>query len=505
MRWSLLLLLLAIPTLALAEPKVAVAKLEGDPKGNVADIIAEVAGDRAKVTKPGRVESAMRGLGVSALNAKSTKKLRARLGVDVVIHGSVQKDGRDTRVRLVLSGKGSAKLSLVYESTKELRKDRRAKLPKRIAAAMESGGGNDEDDDDDRKRDRERKQQDQEAARDKERRAEAERKQRAEDESRRAESDRKRKKKRGGGDDEDDEDGDRKRKKKRVAEDDDRSRTRKRFRDDDDDDDDDDDRRRKRKRRGDDEDERPRHAITQAAVWADVGGALARRTLTWSATGATPPPRVGTFAPAGRFEAELYPLALTATKGPATGIGLHADYSRTFGLGIAVPGMANVVAPIKNGHYSVGARYRFVFGQHSLAIGASYWRRYYMADRSKLTTPDQLDMPDVDYSAIAPGVLARIAATPKIGAFASIDVPLMLYSGPIQEPGSYGSSKILAFDLRAGAQIAVASRAALQIAADVSQVGLTFTQQMGSMAATRNVTKATDRSVGLSATIGIVY
>jgi hypothetical protein len=147
-RWSLLLLLLAIPTLALAEPKVAVAKLEGDPKGNVADIIAEVAGDR--------VESAMRGLGVSVLNAKSTKKLRARLDVDVVIHGSVQKDGSDTRVRLVLSGKGSAKLSLVYESTKELRKDLRAKLPKRIAAAMEGGGGDDEDDGDDRKRERER-------------------------------------------------------------------------------------------------------------------------------------------------------------------------------------------------------------------------------------------------------------------------------------------------------------------------------------------------------------
>ena len=66
-----------------------------------------------------------------------------------------------------------------------------------------------------------------------------------------------------------------------------------------------------------------------------------------------------------------------------------------------------------------------------------------MADRSKLMNKDALDMPDVDYSAIAPGASLRVAATPKIAAFASVEVPLMLYSGPIQLPASYGSAKIL--------------------------------------------------------------
>ncbi|HEU4665931.1 MAG TPA: hypothetical protein VFS55_18020 [Dokdonella sp.] len=164
-----------------------------------------------------------------------------------------------------------------------------------------------------------------------------------------------------------------------------------------------------------------------------------------------------------------------------------------------------MTAPIKNGHYAIGARYRFVFGKHSLALGVSYWRRYYMADRSQLMKPEDLDMPDVDYSAVAPGALLRIAATPKIAAFASLDLPLMLHSGPIQDPTSYGAAKILAFDLRGGAQILVAEHAALQIGLEVDQVGLSFTGQPGSMAVRRAVTKATDRSVGLAATIGLTY
>ena len=178
--------------------------------------------------------------------------------------------------------------------------------------------------------------------------------------------------------------------------------------------------------------------LTQAALWLDVGASLARRTLTYQGTGMNRPPPVGTAAAAGRIEAEVYPAAFSTLKGAAAGFGVSAVIDRSFGLGIAVPG-TTVTAPIKNGHYALGARYRFVFGQHSLALGISYWRRYYIADRSKLMTADQLDMPDVEYTAIAPGASLRVAATPTIGAFASFDLPLMLNSGPIQEAASCSS------------------------------------------------------------------
>ena len=170
-----------------------------------------------------------------------------------------------------------------------------------------------------------------------------------------------------------------------------------------------------------------------------------------------------------------------------------------------MPG-TQIVTPIKNGHISLGARYRFVFGAHSVAAGLSYWRSYYLANRSQLMNADQLDMPDVDYTAIAPGVAVRIGVTPIVSAFTTLDVPLVLKTGPIQDPvTSYGAAKIIAFDVRAGAQVVLASHVALQVGIDFEQVGLSFTGQTGSKSVTRMVSKATDRTVGLGATVGITY
>ncbi|HEY5948612.1 MAG TPA: hypothetical protein VIV40_24135, partial [Kofleriaceae bacterium] len=347
----------------------------------------------------------------------------------------------------------------------------------------------------------ERKRKDEEERRKKDDRADRRKNRDDDDENRRKnrdDDDEGRRKKRDDGDEDDDRKG---RGKKRVADDEeDSGAARKRAGDEDEDEasDDGEERPRRKKRR-----ER-RHVLTQNALWLDGGGAVARRTLTYVSTGMMRPPPVGTAAAAGRIEGEVYPAAFSTLKSTAAGFGVNAVLGYTFGLGIAVPG-TQVTAPIKNGHYAIGARYRFVFGQHSVAAGISYWRRYYMADRTKLMNPDQLDMPDVDYTAIAPGVTARIGATPKISAFASIDFPLMLKSGPIQQPASYGSAKILALDLRAGSQIVLADHVALQIAAEFDQIGLSFTGQAGSKSVTRMVTAATDRTIGLAATIGVTY
>jgi len=556
-KWSLLVLLVAIPRLALAEPKVAVAPLDDDD-GKIAEMVGDAVSERAKLTKPARVEGAMRSMGMSKLSSKSLKKLRAKLDVDVVIFGSVERDGSTKRVSLTFAGTGKTKPKLELEAStpKEFRKELAGKVAKRIAAAMEGEGGDDEEDEEDTKeaerkaREEERKKKEEEEER---KAREEERKKKEEEEERKREEETRRKKRdddeRRTKRDDDEERGDRKRRRDddeergdRKRRDDDEERGDRKRRDDDEErgdrkrrDEDEDDRRgkkrdkrvaadedeedsgRARKRLGDeDEDEsdeeRPRrkrkkqrrHALTQTALWLDGGGAFARRTLTWNATGMVQPPPVGTVAPAVQIEGELYPAAFSSVKPTVAGFGVAAGYTRSFALGIAVPG-TQIVAPILSGHFTLGARYRFVFGQHSLAIGASYWKRYYMADRSKLMTKDQLDMPDVDYSAVAPGIVARIAATPKIAAFGTLDVPLVLYSGPIQLPASYGSAKIIAFDFHGGAQIIVADHIALEITAELTNIGFAFTKQAGSKASTREVTSATDRSIGLSATVGYAY
>jgi hypothetical protein len=506
-------LLVVSSRLAFAEPKVAVAPLDGDD-GKVAEVVGEIVSERAKLTKPGRVEGAMKSMGVGVLSSKSVKKLRTKLDVDVVVYGKLERDGRVKKLALTFAGKGKASLEIEFASDKSLRKELSGKVAKRISSAMEGGGDDDADEEEarakkeeERKREEERqaerKKREEEEERKREEERQAERKKREDEERRKKDDDERqadRRKKKGDDDDrrrkkgDDEDDGDRR--KKRVAEDDeDGSRARKRLGDEEDEEDEEQPRKKKRDRR---------HALTQSALWLDGGGAFARRTLTYAATGAMQPPPVGTLAPAGRIAGELYPAAFSSLDGAAAGFGIAGAYTRTFGLGIDVPG-TTVTTPVKNGDYSVGARYRFAFGQHSLALGVSYWRRYYMADRTGLMTPDQLDMPDVDYTAVAPGLSLRVGATPKISAFATVDVPLVLTSGPIQNPASYGGAKIIAFDIRAGSQIIVADHVAIQIAAEVEQIGLKFTGQAGSQAATRMVSAATDRSIGVAATIGVTY
>jgi len=499
-RWALLVLLVAAP--ALARPKVAVAPLDGDDDQKISSIVADAAGDHAKVTGPGRVAKALDSLSITSLSGKGLKKLRSNLEVDVVIHGAVRKK----HVSLTLSGKGKQKatLELDFKTTKALRKELAKQLGKKLD---EAAGGNDDDadDDDDAKRpfgdtpksdgkkgddDRKKGDDDERKKRDEDdrRRADDERKKHDDDERRKRDDDDRR---RASHDDD---------RKKRVAADDDSVRRRS-------DDDDSHSRKRKRHRGGDDDvDERPRNPITQAALWLDAGAAFARRTLSWDYGPGMGmgPPGVGTAAAAGAIEGELYPWAFSTLRGGGAALGVFGDFGYTVGLGIAVPG-TNVTAPIKDGHYSIGARYRVAFGSSSIAFGAAYWRRWYIADRSGLMMATQLDMPDVDYTAIAPGAVARFAAAPKVGVVIAVDVPLMLDAGPISKGTSYGPADVLAFDVLAGVQISLAPHYALQLRGDFNQVGLSFAAKAQSGAAVRGVTSATDRSMGLTATLGILY
>lgn len=499
MRWALLVLLL-VASPAVARPRVAVAPLDGDDDQKVSSIVADAAADHATVTGPGRVAKALDKLSIDSFDKKTLKKLRSNLEVDVVIHGAVRKK----HLALTLSGHGKQKttLELDFTSTRALKKALAARLGKKLdeAARGSDDDRDDEDDDDDDAR-AARKKRDEAARKQREDdEREAARKKREDDEreaarKKRDEDDRRRKKH---GDDDDDRRG-----KKRVGsrdDDDDRSVRRRR------DDDEDDDRRgkRRRHRRDDDLDEPPRHPITQAAVWLDAGGAFARRTLTYDGTGTMQPPGVGTGAAAGSLEGELYPGAFKTLRGAGAALGVFGEYEKTFGLGIAVPG-TTVTAPIDVGHYAIGVRYRVAFGTSSIAFGIAYWRRWYIADRSGLMMPTQLDMPDVDYTAAAPGVVARFAASPKVGVVVEADLPLMLDAGPIAKPAGYGAADVLAFDLRAGVQIALAPHYALLLRGDVNQEGLAFAAKPQSGAAVRGITAATDRSVGLTATLGILY
>ena len=244
--------------------------------------------------------------------------------------------------------------------------------------------------------------------------------------------------------------------------------------------------------------ERPdRNGITQASAYADAGIGGVRRTLTYEAsTGGTTPPRVGTGAFGFQFDGEIYPASFSTLEGPAAALGVFASLNDALGLSISIPG-ATQSAAIEETSYAIGVRYRFVFGDSSIAAGLGYWGESYIADRSTLTSPTQLNMPDTNYKAIGPDALLRLAVTSSIGAIVQVDLPLMLSSGPITDPNYFGLASVSAFALKIGADVAIDRHFGLHFIGYFNQESLSFKQGM--------VSSATDRTMGASAMLALMY
>lgn len=507
MKWLVVVLGCALGGLGLmvgpahGEPAVALVPIEGDASNKLAGIIADALTGSAQVVRAADTTKAIKKLKLRGkLDGGDVKKLRQRLKVDALVEGRVESRGGRQSLRLVVSARGREpdSFTLQYKSprSEKFRDSVREQLLKRI-----DGSGDPDDDDDDARRrkavaerearetkEREDKERESREREDKERtsRAERERREREEREAREAREARSAERE------------DKGRKGRKVA-----AR----------DDDDDGERKvRRKKRRDRDRDSdggevSERGEATPAKVWPgielNVGLSAGIRRLNYKATGMMVPPRVGTGAPGGRIEGEVYPFVLAKSSGPITGLGFTGEYDKTLGLSIAVPG-TNVDAPIDQAHYAIGVRYRLPLGSAALGFGLRYARRHYIADRSGLTAPGVLDTPDVDYTALSPGIGGRVMVTPKVAIFLGLDLLLVTNTGPIQEAGSYGKANVFGAEAEGGVDIALASRFALRLAAEYSQINFSFTGT-NTMATARGVTGATDRTFGAAATLGVVY
>jgi len=426
---------------ALAKPTIAVAPIEGDSGNKVADVVAEVAGEEARVIGPDKTEKARDKLGMSSeLDRKDLTKLRSKLDADFIISGKLEKDGKTKTLELGVTAKGrkTQTFTLTFKNadSDKFKRELREELAKRT-----SGGGGEPED----------------------------------DEPKRLSSN-------------DDDDDDKAKKKKK-----------------------------KKKRRGDDEEEdddddegdgpgvtHKRHPVTQVALRMWAGASFGRRTLTNDSSATNKPPPVGTAAPSGRIEGEIYPGAFSTLKGAAAGIGVFGRYERAFGVKINVP-LEPDDSTIAQANFTAGARYRLAFGSSTIALGVAYAGRQYIADRSVLDMPSQLDMPDVKYKAVAPGAIARFAVTPTIGAFVGADVLLMMSTGAIQKSEQYGPADIIGFEFEGGLDVAFGANYGLHLAADFSQIGFKFAAKPGTMAAVRGVSTATDRTYSVLAAFAVMY
>lgn len=493
----LLIAALAIPSAALAKPKpkIAVAPLAGDAGNKIAQAVVDaLAGKDFAVVGPKETKRELGKIGApEELDAKDVRKLAQRMGVVAIIDGKVGKAGKKRSLRLEIHrrGKPSAGFTIEFKSASSegFRKGVRKTVLEKLDGATEDTDEEERPvaqkpaDDDKRSRDDERARDDDKRSRDDER---------ARDDDKRASRDDKRARE----DDKRTRDDDAPRKgKKDVAEREPEEGEERAVR-------------KRKSRQGDDE----RAPLVVARVGA--GPSVAQRRLSYSTRGGFTqiPPPVTTTAAGARIAGELYPFAFGGggSSGGAAGFGLAASYDKSFGLKIQVPGQA-VSAPIDQSHYAVGARYRFAVGQaSSIALGVDYAKRTYIADRSALMAAN-LDTPDFDYTAVAPGAEARAPVSGAIALFAHVDGMLMLETGPVTKNTAYGAATVYGVEAQAGFDVALAKQISLRIAAEYSQMSFSFSNK-GMLAinrdndpATQDVMGAVDRYIGAAATLELVY
>ncbi|HEU0037539.1 MAG TPA: hypothetical protein VFQ53_43310 [Kofleriaceae bacterium] len=444
------LVILAMTTApALAKPKVAVAPIKGDKDDKVATLIVDALDGKAIVTGPKATAREMRELELEPpVEGTDAKRLRTKLAVAALVQGTLEKDGakRKLEVLVVARGKKPSTFTIRYKTmpSKDDRRELRAELLQRLEGAEDAPDADEEDDKITRAmRAREEKKAEKRAEKKPEKKS--------------------------------------KKKKKRVADDDDEELT-------------------------DEEVEEANDSSSKRdpklrAARVAAGASYGLRRLTYTAD--MPPPRVGTTAPAGRVEGELY-LVVADLKGALARLGLAAHYDKTFGLSIQVPGTTTKAA-IDQAEYGIGLRYQIPIGAASrITLGLDYARRKYVADRSALMNPGDLDAPDVNYKAFETGVAAETPVAKTAMLFGGIAGLLVRDTGGIQQSDQYGGASVLGVTLDGGVDLMLSKQLYVRLGLEYTQINFKFNGN-GTLAMQRGVTNATDRYVVGAATLGVSY
>jgi hypothetical protein len=267
----------------------------------------------------------------------------------------------------------------------------------------------------------------------------------------------------------------------------------------------------------------PSRPANRAAIRVDAGLSVLRRSFEFSSSAFPEAPRNVDLAPVPgiRFETELYPLAFSSPRSAAAGLGLYAEYDRTLSLNLTTQNSTTTFTlPVKQSHYSIGARYRFAFGRTetspTLTLGVGYGRRLFSPDRSSVTDPalraaTLRDTPQTNYAIIDPGLMFRIPVTRMVALSLGARGLIVTDAGSIQNGDSYGRAKIYGGEGLAALDVVLSRRFALRFSGEFAQIGVAF-DGVGTLAnsldgnpMTADVGGLSDRSIGGAATFAVMY
>lgn len=463
---------------------VVVMSVGGDDSGELERMLDDAVGDRHELRNSDDYtrEAKKRGLGSS--DPRDIADVARGLDADVVVDAVIRRDDGEYLLKIKLRARDGrvAKTVLVRMKAPKLGPAGKREVAREVQDAIERVLRDRRDRDDDRDRDdRSDRDRDRDADRD---------------------------------DDDGDGDGDRVARRDDDRDDDDR---RDDDRDDDDrgddDDRDDDDRGRSRRRRP-----AAGREIRRPGLVVETGAMALSRTLSFSSQAGfeqAPKGYKGAFVPAGRVGVELYPFAIGAPRSVAGGLGVYAVYERAFLLTTRSDQTPDVKLTTEQSHLEVGARFRYAFGARpnlpSIIVGVGYSRRAFTVDRTPLVDRPPLDLPDVDYRTIEPGLTLRIPlGTDRLALALGGQGMLVRTTGAIQTVAEYGAAEVTGVAGNVTIDAAITPRVLLRLRAEVTQMGFDFLGK-GEMSNNRDndpdqdVGGALDRWLGAAANLAVSY
>jgi hypothetical protein len=245
----------------------------------------------------------------------------------------------------------------------------------------------------------------------------------------------------------------------------------------------------------------------------DLGLSMSSRELRFTSRAYDQAPRgmSTTQAPGLRLEAAVYPFASRTEDHVLAGFGFAGAYDKTLTLAMMTAMQPETRFPVDQGHWSVGARYRFQARRLTVALGLDFGRRMFEIDRSQLRPGNVVDVPDCDYALLAPGVELHVPILASAAIVLGGSWMLVADTGPFASTQEYGGAKVMAGEARAGVDIAVGDHLAVRLFAEIAELGFTFagngmmTNARDGDPTTLDVAAARDRYVGGAATLAVLY
>ena len=491
-----LLLVLMLTAVASAKPRVALVAFEGDSNGQVQEVVADLLDGDYTVTGSKQVSRTIDKLGLDTdLTAKDLKKLANELEADAIVRGDLSQNGKRKllHVKLFVNGKKIRGFKVEFASLKseKFKQALKDKMLEKLGGEDEKKAKEEDAEVGDKKKKKKKGEEEEVAAKaggEEEETGDKKKKKKGEEES-------------AGGEEgsESGEESEKKAKKRTAA----------------------------AGEEGDEPEGSVAAGVTPdsgherganvAAVRVDVGPSLMGRTLTYNSRSFEQAPKNYSNAPVPgmRVAGELYPLAFGDPYGVASGLGLGAEYDQTFKLNLTSSVQMGTAFPVKQTHWSVGLRFRIVFGHKptrpTLTLMGGYFNQQFIVDRSGLMEGNTIDLPDVRYKGFDPGLALRIPIVKALAFVASGQALLVTDAGPIQQPDSYGQARVTAAKAMVGVDILFGGHFGVRLAGEFAQYGFAFTGN-GELAKDRDrdpttpdVGGAADRYIGGTLTLAAYY